>query len=485
MPGTKSDILHPGQIIGGCKVESFVARGAMGAVYRAHRPDLDKPVAVKVLQPALVENEGILHRFLREARVAAKLDHPNIVRVHDLGEQSGLYFIIMEFVDGRDLREWVQSEGRLSVNTALRIAKQVADALDYAHRCGVVHRDIKPANILLSQEGVAKVADLGLARPVTQDTQVTMTGEIIGTPVFMSPEQCRGDPMDGRTDLYSLGATLYMVLSGEPPFRGENTAVLLQKVLNDRPAPLPALVPGIPEGVTALVQRLMAKYPVARFQTGREVVEAITDLLVGRFHFAGETRSQMSEADPEPVSLLRWAGLCLLGVALGVVCYVLQPAEETQADTQPLPSTPVATWEPGPQSRIVPPPEPDSAQVPPTRALPQGLPLSDPGLQGRILELRNRLASGNIEECLECFHPDFRMDRKLRLSLGRFLQALEVQELVPGPQLAQQQGPDSATAILLFRHETKPVSLGLPVEWQRQGDGWYARPMNRTPALGR
>jgi serine/threonine protein kinase len=314
--------------------------------------------------------------------------------------------------------------------------------------------------------------------------QVTMTGEIIGTPVFMSPEQCRGDPIDGRTDLYSLGATLYMVLSGEPPFRGENTAVLLQKVLNDRPAPLPSLVPGIPEGVTALVQRLMAKYPVARFQTGREVVEGITDILVGRFHFAGETRSDDPETGAEPVSLLRWAGLCLLGVALGVVCYVLQPAEETRAATKPRPSPPVATREPEPPSRIVPPSEPPSGRMPLTRSLPQGPPVSDPELKRGILKLRNRLASGNIEECLECFHPDFRMDSQLRLSLGRFLQALEVQELGPGPQLAQQQGPDSATAILLFRHESKPVSLGLPVEWQRQNGEWYARPMNRTPALG-
>ncbi len=324
-------LLKPGDVLGGCVVESFIARGGMGELYRARKANLECAVALKVLLPELLSQESVLSRFLREAKLAANLSHPSIVRVYDIGQERGLYYIVMEFVEGRDLRDLVMKDGALPFRTAFRIARQIADALEYAHRRGIVHRDVKPANILVSADGSAKLTDLGLARAARQDSEVTVAGEILGTPLFMSPEQCRGEPIDGRSDLYSLGATLYMMLSGSPPFRGDSTPIIIQKVLNERPQPLKSLVPEIPEKAAAIVQRLMAKHPGARYQSGRELVADINELLIGKLSFTRESKPAAAVAAPSSeASGFSWPLVFLLfAIALVLLGYGLWPKQLT------------------------------------------------------------------------------------------------------------------------------------------------------------
>lgn len=324
MDSSRGEFLKPGQKIGGCAVEAVIAQGGLGVVYRARKELLAKTVAVKVLYPAMVARADNLSRFLREAKVASSLDHPSIVKVYDVGEDAGRYYMVMEYVDGSDLSKIVHASGPFSPRKALRVARRVAEALAYAHERGVVHRDVKPANILLTPSGDAKLVDFGLARPIEQDVEVTTTGQIVGTPVYMSPEQCRGDPIDGRSDLYSLGATLYMLLSGKPPFSGSAPPVLIHRVIHENPPPLKTLVE-VPDKVVALVQRLMAKHPGARCQTAQELIGAIDETVLGRFVLAREERTTSTPRIPSVVPRGAMVFLALLVAAAVLVLCLLAP----------------------------------------------------------------------------------------------------------------------------------------------------------------
>src|SRR3984957_14153656 len=244
----------------------LVARGGMAEGYRAHDRLLDRPVAVKVLFPELSIDRTFVERFRREAQAAANLSHPHIVPVFDWGEDNGTYFIVMEFIDGRPLSSILRTAGPLHPDRAAEIAADVALALDYAHRHGVIHRDIKPGNVLITDEGQVKVTDFGIARAVNTDESLTQTGAVMGTATYFSPEQAEGLGVDARSDIYSLGVVIYEMLTGRPPFLGDTPVSVASKHVRDI-APTPReILETVPVPIEAVTMKAMAKLPDARYQ---------------------------------------------------------------------------------------------------------------------------------------------------------------------------------------------------------------------------
>ncbi|MBI2933890.1 MAG: protein kinase [Planctomycetes bacterium] len=322
--------LAPGLVIGRCRVIRLIAAGGQGSIYLAHHQALDKDVALKVLPPSLSNDEEFVRRFLREARSAARLEHPNIVQVYDAGIEKDIHYIVMQYVDGRDLQRLLDRRGKITVNDALAITRRVAIALASAHKAGILHRDIKPSNIMLTRQGRVMVTDFGLARDMsaTMSGVITQSGFVMGTPDFLSPEQAMGERLDPRSDIYSLGATLYSMLAGRPPYADENPVQVLMKHVreNERPAPLPTVNPEATPAVEALVAKMMAKSPHQRYASMEEVVAAIDAI-------KGGSRAAPS-VEPEPVPAprhwkwTRWA--IAAGIAIVVALIVLlrpDPAE--------------------------------------------------------------------------------------------------------------------------------------------------------------
>ncbi len=265
-------------------IERELGRGGMAVVYLARDLRHDRPVALKVLQPDLAASVGA-KRFQREVRFAARLHHPHILAVHDSGEVPGtpttppILWFAMPFVDGESLRDRLVREKQLPLEDAIRIAREAADALEYAHRSGVIHRDIKPENILLSA-GHALVADFGIARALTEslDGGLTQAGTTIGTPAYMSPEQAAGErALDPRSDIYSLGCVLWEMLAGEPPFTGPTAQVVLARRFTEKPRPLQDLRETVPEGIASAVAKALARAPADRFGSAAEFGQALRD----------------------------------------------------------------------------------------------------------------------------------------------------------------------------------------------------------------
>lgn len=222
-----------GYTIGKCKLLRICGRGAMGTVYKGMHGGLDIEVAVKILPPHLANNSNLVERFMREAKLAARLNHANTVRVYDVGEESGYYYLVMEFIDGTDALELLRKYGPQEASVVADIGAGSARALASAHANNVIHRDIKPANLMLPNTGGVKVADFGLARALASESGLTMTGAIMGTPDYMAPEQAQGVSVGPKADVYSLGATLFHLFVGRPPFTGSSPmAVALQHVTN-------------------------------------------------------------------------------------------------------------------------------------------------------------------------------------------------------------------------------------------------------------
>jgi serine/threonine-protein kinase len=273
--------LH-GKLLGRYEIVAEVGRGAMGAVYKARDPKIDRFVAIKTIllhQSVVQEQQEFRRRFFVEAQAAGRLLHPGIVTVFDVGEdpQTSDPYIVMEYIEGHTLRELLASNGKkLPLEEALRIAQEVAEALDYAHSQGVVHRDIKPANILITKQGQAKISDFGIAQ--LDLTQMTLPGRVLGTPAYMSPEQLEGERVDGRSDLFSLGAILYTCVTGYRPFQGNSATTVCFKVANRDPLPATALAPETPHELDAIIERALAKTPAERYQRGQDFADDLRKL---------------------------------------------------------------------------------------------------------------------------------------------------------------------------------------------------------------
>jgi serine/threonine protein kinase len=256
----------------------MIGQGAMGVVLRAHDPRLDRTVAIKVLASWLAANPTARKRFTREARAAARISDEHVIKIYDSGEDSDRRYLVMECVEGVSLHNKIK-EGPLHIERILRIGSQIAVGLAATHRQGLIHRDIKPSNILLAGEGwLVKITDYGLARAV-DDLNLTRTGEVLGTPMYMSPEQAAGQPIDHRTDLFSLGSVLYTMCTGQAPFPDGSALVVMRRVLVDTPRPVREINPEVPAGLIEIVDRLHRKDPDERLQTAQEVSDLLSQQL--------------------------------------------------------------------------------------------------------------------------------------------------------------------------------------------------------------
>lgn len=261
------------------KVIKELGKGAMGVVYQAHDPKIDRLVALKVLREDRLSSEYYVQRFFKEAKAIGRLSHANIVTVYDVGQDQDTIYIAMEFLEGRSLDE-VINERKLTLEEIVDIGVQLARALGYAHRKGIIHRDVKPTNIIITPENHAKITDFGIARIEDPSAaQQTQTGEILGTPFFMSPEQVKGKIVDGRADLYSLGVFLYRISTGKKAFEGNNLAAIFQSITQDTPLEPFKVDPSIPESLSDLIMKSIRKNPDERFQSGEEMADALKNCL--------------------------------------------------------------------------------------------------------------------------------------------------------------------------------------------------------------
>jgi serine/threonine-protein kinase len=257
--------------LGRYRIDGILGEGAMGVVYRAFDPLLERVVAVKTIKfdASLSDRDSFERRFFREAKSIARLSHPAIVTLYDAGKADEVAYMAMEFLEGRELRQFIAESEPQSYARIAEMVAAVADGLDYAHRQGVVHRDIKPANIMVLDDGAVKITDFGIAQ--LQSGTKTMTGHMLGTPKYMAPEQIMGHPVDGRADIFSLGVVLYQWLTGIAPFDGDTVTTIMYRVINEGPVLPTRLQPALPPGFEAILARALAKKPEERYQNASEL----------------------------------------------------------------------------------------------------------------------------------------------------------------------------------------------------------------------
>ena len=347
-----------GRTLGDFHILRRIGTGGMGQVYLARQTSLKREVALKLLRGELNANITALARFQAEAQAVAKLNHPNIVHIHQIGESDGLRYMVLEFVDGRNLRDYLARKGPPDLPVTLSVMRQVSLALQKAHEQGIVHRDIKPENILVTRKVEVKVTDFGLSRFFAGEapaTNLTQSGVTLGTPLYMSPEQVQGHTVDHRSDIYSFGVTCYQLLAGEPPFRGASAFEVALKHVQEQPRPLSDLRPDLPPDLCAMIHKMMAKNPDERYQSARDVIRDLVKVRDGlnlgltragsnlAAHPNGTSASAsalsltQSSATPAPTGV-RWGRwllvgfLCVLATVGGAIAYVgLNPPPEPHA----------------------------------------------------------------------------------------------------------------------------------------------------------
>jgi len=270
-----------GAKLGPCRVEERLAAGGMGVVYRARHTLLDQDVAVKILAPSLAADQEYVTRFFREAGAAGQIDHPNVIRVIDVGKFEDRYYLVMEYVAGDTLDRVIETERRLPLDRATKFIREITSGLAAAHRAGIIHRDIKPGNIIVSPDGKPHLTDFGLARHAENKKGLTVEGTFLGTPEYASPEQVEGKKLDHRTDLYSLGITYYQLLSGTLPFLGESPMEIAIKRTKEEPRPLENALPGADARSCAIVKKLLHVEPGQRYQSATDLIRDLDAILTG------------------------------------------------------------------------------------------------------------------------------------------------------------------------------------------------------------
>jgi serine/threonine protein kinase len=351
-----------GTVFAGYRVEGLLGRGGMGVVYRAEHPRLGASVALKVMDPELAADEVFRERFVREARAAARIRHPNIIPIYDAGESGGDLYLAMRLIEGEDLRSLLRKQGSLSAQQTHVIALQIASALDAAHRSGLIHRDVKPANILIEpgpdpdSAPIAYLADLGLTKHVETHKSVTRSGELLGTIDYVAPEQISGTRVDGQADIYSLACVLFECLTGAAPYVRENQAAVLWAHLHDEVPRASTLNPSLPRAVDEALARGMAKSPEERFSTARELVNALEMPLEAAMAVArngAQTRPVPGPPSAAPRAIRRgrrWAlavaaavGVVLGGAGAAAVALLASDDETAAPRTSPETSEPGGT----------------------------------------------------------------------------------------------------------------------------------------------
>ena len=288
------------QSIGRYRVDGLLGTGAMGEVYRAYDPVIDRPVAIKVVRTELAAGSGSeqwLQRFRREARAAGRRFHPNIVAILDFGEDDGMPFLAMEYVDGRSLDAFLKTSGPLDPARSVAIIIQVLSALGFAHQNGIVHRDIKPSNIMILNDGEVKVADFGIAR--IDASEFTIVGDLLGTPAYMAPEQFAGAPVDKRTDLFAAGVILFELLTGVKPFRGKSITEIMSFMETRGPEDIRALNPAVPDSLKLVITKALAFDPARRYEDAGGFSRAIVEAFPVRFDQTPLPESPVSTTSAE------------------------------------------------------------------------------------------------------------------------------------------------------------------------------------------
>jgi serine/threonine protein kinase len=399
--------------IGKYQILEQVGEGAMGVVYKAKDPVLNRTVAVKVMSEGLAQDASLRERFLREAQAAGSLQHPNLVTIYDFGETDGHLFIAMEFIEGADLETLLEQKAPMPLTAKLDLMIDVLNGLSFAHRRGIIHRDIKPANIRIDQEGRARIMDFGVARMATSN--LTGTGTMMGTPNYMAPEQITGEALTPAVDLWSVGAVLYELLTNKKPFQAETLHRVLFRIVSEPPTDLLGLAPGLPAGLDLVVQKALEKNPDDRFRTASEMANAVAAVRAKmggpRLSRTVSQRSSIEEAirvrqqaQAQPANR-RWVvvtgGLAAgLAIAVAVVLFAVRdrnptdtstiatvspppsaaPARDTAtvqaAPPAPLPGAPSSPPAAGEGSRLASsaPTAPGESKAPPRRAAPDSVP---------------------------------------------------------------------------------------------------------------
>lgn len=410
------------------QIESLIARGGMATVFKGTDLTLGRTVAIKILSEELAEDPSFVARFRLEAQAAASLTHPNIVAVYDTGSDRDTHYIVMEYLEGRTLHQILNEDGTVPPEQVARIGAEVAEALAEAHDKGIVHRDVKPGNIMISRNGNAKVMDFGIAKAATAGN-LTQVGSILGTVAYLSPEQARGEPVDGRSDIYSLGALLYQMLTGGLPLKGDTYVEMVHKLNNQDPPRPSETNPAIPRKLDAVIMRTLAKEPGDRYQTGTELAADLLDSIrepagtaavapplasatdkttvapVARAHKDDSTRVMPAAAAPPAQRVVRQApppgsntGKTLIGVAaiiaLLAIAFVMFRSIGNTTTNDPTPAPPVTTSpvappapapqpapRPAPQPEPPPPPPPEPAPAPAPAPAPEPVPPPPPDPQ--------------------------------------------------------------------------------------------------------
>lgn len=293
-----------------------IGEGAMSIVYKAFDPEINRTLAIKLLRGECAADPEYRYRFLQEAKAAGKLTHPNIVTIFDVGEADQGPYIAMEFLEGRTLEEMMDSDTQISTREAVVYGIQLAEALDYSHARGIVHRDVKPGNIISPDDGhTIRITDFGIAHVDSPNKEHrTMMGAVLGTPQYMSPEQVEGQPVDGRSDLFSLGVILYQLITGEKPFVSETLTSLLMKIVQEDPVPIDAKKPDIPQSLQKIIERLLSKRPEQRIQTGKELATALRSVV----HEIDEKQQHVSEAKILPLRI-KWTAVMAVVVSVAMI----------------------------------------------------------------------------------------------------------------------------------------------------------------------